>query len=92
MYSEIDKYTEPWLELETRRLPMSDGSKRDFRCMRIFWGSFDFLMERFEYTPDRLVEIAYKSSLEEDADLDDHFPKVMAFLEKELCRVWDVKD
>ena len=76
-----------WLEQETRDLPMPNGSMRPFTCMRIHWGSFDFLVHECGYTPERLVELAVIDAQEHNKDLDIFFPDTMAFIDQEIRHI-----
>ena len=41
------------LEEETRILPMPDGSTYPLTAMKIYWGSYDFLIEEVGFSPGR---------------------------------------
>lgn len=57
-----EKQIEAWLEFETRRLPMPDGSHRPFTYFRYVWEKLDDLDLLAGYSPDRLVEFAIEEN------------------------------
>jgi hypothetical protein len=79
-----EKETEEFLALETRELPWPDGSIRPFTEMRLFWSSFDWLVEQKQYTPKRLVELAIMSSEETGRAFADTFRDSIAYMHKEF--------
>ena len=86
-----DDDSEWWLETETRNLPMPDGSMRPFTCMRIHWGSFDFLVETCDFTPEHLVLAAIDEAKIQNVDLDIMFPDILAYLDQEISKQMEKK-
>ena len=59
-----EKETEEFLELETRNIPMPDGTMRPFTDLRLTWRSYDFLIVCGKYTAKELVDLAIRNGEE----------------------------
>ena len=81
-----EKETEEWLTLETRCIPLPDGTTRPFTGFKLMWRSWDYLIltGKGRYTPQRLVELATINSQEMGYSFDDSLPTVLAYLHRGL--------
>ena len=71
-----------WYGFESRCLTMPDGSVRMFRQQRIYWGSYDFLIENL-CTEERMIEILVEGSTEAGRNIDEYFGDCVAWMERE---------
>jgi hypothetical protein len=73
-----------WLALETRNLPMPDGTLKPFTGFKLMWHSYDYLAISGKWPRNRLVELAIKNSEEVGSTFEDSFPTTLAYLHQDL--------
>ncbi len=81
-----EKETEAYLVLQTRNLPMPDGSSLPFTAFRLIWLHFEDLIRLLGYTPERIVELAVQETQATGVDFQTAFPAVVAYMESHLLR------
>jgi hypothetical protein len=67
-----------WFQLETRQLPMPDGTELAFTDTRVLWNAYDFLQERGELTTLRMVELAINERDKRNLPFEVTFPRVVS--------------
>ena len=78
-----EQETDYWLQLETRQLPMPDGSERAFTDRRTLWNAYDFLQDWGKLTAPRIVELAMQEQEKCNLPFEVTFPHV-------VCKRYDI--
>ncbi len=74
-----EKQTEAWLEMETRDLPMPDGTLRPFTDTKLHWNAYDFIVSQEMFTGARLVELSLIDSKETGFPFEMSFPNTVSY-------------
>jgi len=79
-----EKETENYLEVETRDLPMPDGTIKPFTGFKLMWRAVDYLIITAGYSRAELADLAIKNAKEMGYSFEDSFPNVVAYVHREI--------
>lgn len=82
-----EEETEEWLEMETRRLLMPDGSAKLHTAMRVAWAWFDNLIAHEHFTSESLTALVVEVAKEKGQDFDLVFTSCIGYAELEFSRL-----
>jgi hypothetical protein len=85
-----EKAAEELLELETRDIPMPDGTARPFIGFKLMWKSYDFLIICGKYTGKRLVDLAIRNSEEMGYSFEESFPAVLSYVHRHVRKAMGI--
>ena len=87
-----EKETEAWLEMETRDLPMPDGTVRPFTDTKALWNGYDFVIQQRMFTAARLVELSLIDSKETGFPFEMAFPNTVSYAYSRLRKRLGIDD
>lgn len=79
--NKIDQDTEHWLEAQTRKLRMPDGSIREHTAFKLVWNNADALVSLSGFTMDQLVSYACEEAYLQNLSFDEAFEGIIAWLD-----------
>jgi len=78
-----------WFTLETRALPMPDGTTKPHTDCRLTWRSYDFIIKRGLFTAAQLVNLTSMTARERGEAFESNFPSVLAYIHDEYLKSLD---
>jgi len=79
-----EKDTEAYLALETRKLPMPDGTMQPLTGFKLMWRSVDYLILTAGYSRKQLVQLALINTKETGHSFEESFNNVIAYIHREI--------
>jgi|GEM_PF-2706552 len=81
-----------WFALETRELPMPDGTTRHHTDCRMTWRSYDFIIGQGLFTGHQLVGLVVMTAEEQGGAFESAFANVLAYVHDEYLKSLDRTD
>ncbi len=84
MTFQTEKETEAMLELETRDLPMPDGSTRSISAFRMAWNSYDFILACGVRGPADITKLIADDADKAGKSFQEYFPGAVGAIHKAI--------
>ncbi|MDG1288087.1 MAG: hypothetical protein P8P30_11100 [Rickettsiales bacterium] len=77
-----EKQVESYLETQTRKLPLPDGSVHVMTGMNLMWEAVDFITGTYTYTLAELVDLTQRNQEKQNCTFEESFKRVVAYIDK----------
>ncbi len=84
-----EKETEELLQIETRDLPMPDGTIQPYTGFHIMWNSLDYLIGNYDLELEWFVKMASTDAEEMDRTFEQAFRNTIAYVRQEYKKAFE---
>ena len=85
-----EKETEEWLESETRKMLMPDGTREAVTNFNLNWDNLDFILDMSDFTEEEITELALQQAVESGKPFKESYFHLLDYIYEKLRTAYGI--